>query len=109
MDSSVSAESRDIADTLAQSQNSQLKKGTGIDRSQKRTLLIWLLLGLLLPLVSMIPFLYLQGKRLIDLQSFFFFPLTTAIPCFRSATRQADDRSGQHAKNHFVHGKSSPI
>ena len=79
MDSSVSAESRVLADALAQSQNSQLNKGTVLDRSQNRTLLIWLLLGLLLPLLSMIPFLYLQGKRLIVQQSFLFFPLTTAI------------------------------
>ena len=79
MDSSVSAKSIVLADSLAQSQNSQLNKGTGIERSQKRTLLIWLLLGLLLPLLSMLPFLYLQGKKLIDQQSFLFFPLTTAV------------------------------
>ncbi|HUP78293.1 MAG TPA: archaeosortase/exosortase family protein, partial [Pirellula sp.] len=86
MDTSVSAKSSVLADSLAQSQNSQIIKGKGIERSQKRTLLMWLVLGLILPLLSMIPFLYLQGKRLIDQQSFLFFPLTTAVGVWLLAT-----------------------
>ncbi len=79
MESSVSAKSIALADSLAQSQNSHVNMGTELERSQKKTLLIWLMLGLLLPLLSMIPFLYLQGKKLLDQQSFLFFPLTTAV------------------------------
>lgn len=79
MNSSVSAESRVLADTLAQSENADVKNVQKLDGTQKNFLRIWLLLGLVLPLLSMIPFLYVQGKRLFDQQSFLFFPLSTVF------------------------------
>lgn len=49
-----------------------------LDPAEKKLLQTWLLLGLVLPLMSMVPFLYIQARRLIDQPSFLFFPLPIA-------------------------------
>ncbi len=49
-----------------------------LDRAEKKILQTWLLLGLVLPLLSMVPFLYLQARRLIDQPRSLFFPLPIA-------------------------------
>ena len=49
-----------------------------LDPVEKKFLQTWLLLGLVLPLASMVPFLYMQVWRLIDQPSFLFFPLPIA-------------------------------
>ena len=50
-----------------------------LDPAEKKFLQTWLFLGLVLPLLSMVPFLYVQARRLIDQPSFLFFPLTIAV------------------------------
>ncbi len=50
-----------------------------LDPAEKKFLQTWLLLGLVLPLLSMVPFLYVQARRLIDQPSFLFFPLPIAV------------------------------
>ena len=49
-----------------------------LDPTEKQLLQTWLLLGLVLPLLSMVPLLVMQARRLIDQPSFLFFPLPIA-------------------------------
>lgn len=49
-----------------------------LEPAGKKFLQSWLLLGFVLPLLSMVPLLVLQARRLIDQPSFLFFPLPIA-------------------------------
>ncbi len=50
-----------------------------LDASAVSTLRLWLFSGLLLPLLSMAPLLYLQSRRLIDQQANWYFPVSIAL------------------------------
>jgi exosortase len=50
-----------------------------MDASAISTLRLWLFSGLLLPLLCMAPLLYVQSRRLIDQQAFWYFPVSIAI------------------------------
>ncbi len=50
-----------------------------MDASAVSTLRMWLLSGLLLPLLCLAPLLYVQSRRLIDQHAFWYFPVSIAV------------------------------
>lgn len=79
MKSSVSAELGVRSDTNILSGDSISGEAERLDLAQKKSLQIWLWMGLVLPLLSMVPLLYEQANSLIANRSHLFFPLSTLI------------------------------
>ena len=53
-----------------------------MDAQTVSTLRLWFFSGLFLPLLCMAPLLYVQSKRLINQQTFWFFPVSIALGCW---------------------------
>ena len=79
MKSSVSEESRIRSGTSAPIGDGISNDSIGPDLAQRKSLQIWLWMGLVLPLLSMLPLLYEQAKGIFAQRSYLFFPLSTLI------------------------------
>jgi exosortase len=80
MSKTVYSEDSEASDSIAIAQRRSAP--LGMDDSAVSTLRLWLLSGLILPLLCMAPLLYVQSKRLIDQQAFWYFPVSIAIGCW---------------------------
>lgn len=79
MNKLVSAETSVTTEALDATKNVVPINRMRLDSTEKKSLRLWLLMGLLVPLLSMSPFLVLQGRRLVEQQSLLFFPFSIAL------------------------------
>ena len=55
------------------------RNGRQLDSTEKKSLRLWLFMGLIVPLLGMSPLLVLQGRRLVEQQSLLYFPFPIAL------------------------------
>ncbi len=75
----VSAETSVCMETLDTTKSVVPRNGRQLDSTEKKSLRLWLFMGLIVPLLGMSPLLVLQGRRLVEQQSLLYFPFPIAL------------------------------
>jgi len=79
MNKLVSAETSATTEALDTTKSVVPLNGMRLNSTEKKSLRLWLLMALVVPLLSMSPFLVLQGRRLVEQQSLLYFPFSIAL------------------------------